>query len=220
MSAIHATYVRPIPDGRVTAPIGRGITAIDRGHPMVVTNRDRSRSPYRPGQGNRFSGRQDRRINPNIRNKRVCWGCGSTEHILSDRKCTPKLETIKTNITDHVTNDSSAMDDLVDQFLTLHARATQDTPSCNETLQRPDHDSPHVHFDESVFKIDEVNALESRVAAQFDNEPYDTLFLESNTAPAIYDCSHINPTQAQHDAKPLVSVSTSVPLGQLSVSPS
>ena len=63
------------------------------------------------------------------------------------------------------------MNDLVEQFLTLHASANakylnprRDAPASQTMILRTS------HFDESVFKIDEVNALETRVAAQFDNE--------------------------------------------------
>ena len=93
--------------------------------PFRSNLRDRSRSPYRSGRDARNNNRYDRRINPNVRDKKVCWGCGSPDHILSDRKCTPKLETIKTNITEHVENNSSAIDDLAEQFVTLHAYASQ-----------------------------------------------------------------------------------------------
>ena len=38
------------------------------------------------------------RINANYRNKRVCWGCGSTEDLLSDKKCALTPNTTKIHL--------------------------------------------------------------------------------------------------------------------------
>ena len=43
--------------------------------------------------------------------------------------------------------------------------------------------------------MEEVNALESRVAAAVNNAPFDTQFLQVDDVPAIYDCSHIKTSQ-------------------------
>ena len=170
--------------------------------PTWRSYRNRSSSPSRYGNRSKAPG-GNRRINPNVRGKKVCWGCGSPDHILSDRKCTPKLETIKTNITDYVESSGSAIDELAEQFVTLHARASQGVPlEQDDAPVRSDHSSPHVHFEEAVYNIDEANAIESRFAASFQNEPYDIQFVKNaEEASAVFDCSHISPSQAPEELK-------------------
>ena len=170
--------------------------------PFRSNMRDRSRSPYRSGRDARNNNRYDRRINPNVRDKRVCWGCGSPDHILSDRKCTPKLETIKTNITEHVEHNSSAIDDLAQQFVTLHAYASQGSTDHVEVPRHSDNEPPHVHFDESVFNVEESSALEARFAAGFENAPHDTHLVLTGDVPAIYDCSHVQPSSETRTITP------------------
>ena len=93
--------------------------------PFRANLSERSRSPYRSGRDAHNNNRYVRRMNPNVHDKRVYWECGSPDHILSDRKCTPKLETIKINITEHVQTNSFAIDGLAKQFMTLHTRASK-----------------------------------------------------------------------------------------------
>ena len=164
--------------------------------------RERSRSPFNPERDAHQNSQYGRRINPNVRNKKVCWGCGSPDHILSDRKCTPKLETIKTNITEHVGSSSSAIDDLAEEFVTLLARASQDTTDTIGAHVRSDEYSPQVHFDESVFNVDECNALESRFAAGFNNAPHDVQFVNTDRVSDTYDCSHVRPLSVPQPAAP------------------
>lgn len=69
---------------------------------------NRQRSPYNENYRSRLTipGYNNRRLRhanskrrfPNTRNKTFCWGCGSPDHILSNRKCTSTLESIKTDI--------------------------------------------------------------------------------------------------------------------------
>ena len=79
-------------------------------YPHISYGRQRSQSP---AFGNRP------RRNPCIPQKRVCWGCGSPDHLLRDKKCTPTLDTIKTNIVPcfQYSNEDASM--LAEEFSTL-----------------------------------------------------------------------------------------------------
>ena len=103
----------------------------------------RSRSPSCRSRWN--SG--DRRPNPNFRKKRFCYGCGSPDHILRDRKCTPRLADIKTNLIDDMGCMVEHAEFLAEELLTLHI--SNDTTantlerSSNPTLKRNEYpDAP------------------------------------------------------------------------------
>ena len=90
-------------------------------------DRQRSRSPaYEDGP----------RRNPSTGNKRVCWGCESTDHILSDRKCTPTLENIRTNIVScfqYLYEDAHM---LAEEFATLFVKPNEREPNSTH-IQAP-----------------------------------------------------------------------------------
>ena len=53
--------------------------------------------------------------------KRCCFGCGPRSHILSDRKCTPTLDSIKTNFTHNLAYDKAEAEEFANQILMLHS---------------------------------------------------------------------------------------------------
>ena len=180
----------------------------------------RSRSPYYQGQRSRLRSpyhlRKQRennrgsspRVNPNFRYRRLCYGCGSPDHLLRDRKCTPSLASIKTNLikTHHGTNDQ--LQDLADEIMTLYAPAQtlyagdelkrrslernhqealerEDEPTClASNRERQD-----VSFDDFFFQVSEKDVYTSRIASQFSKDVYDTQYISSSTT---FDCSHIH----------------------------
>ena len=88
----------------------------------------------------------------------------------------------------------SAIDELAEQFVTLHARASQSTTDRDDAPVSSEKIPPQVHFEESVYNVDECSAIESRFAAGFHNESYDIQFMSrAGTSPAVYDCSHVQP---------------------------
>ena len=157
--------------------------------------RDRSRSPYanrgheRSRSPARFNNQGTRSINPNVRNKRVCWGCGSPDHILSDRKCTPELQTIRTNITDCVSRGT--VDEIAQQFLTLHGHTQEEDTDTTHVRQEGEQ---HVSFDESAYHIAEESFLQSQFNDNMNDEHYRiNLVVAQPRTTRTYDCSHVHP---------------------------
>ncbi len=87
--------------------------------------------------------------NPNLRNRLFCYRCDSPDHISRDRKCTPTLIAIKTNLIVRLEWEDSHADMKAEDLLTLHVThssrwdSTADkfqTKDVNTTLER--HEDP------------------------------------------------------------------------------
>ena len=123
-------------------------------------DRGRSRSPssrYRRGGGN-----AQRSENPTLRAKRYCFGCGSPDHILSDRKCTPTLDSIQTNFIHNLAYNNAEAEEFANQVLMLHSpqepssNSVEDNHASQDNLRNPN----HIHFSESFYVADETDKLE------------------------------------------------------------
>ncbi len=174
----------------------------------------RSRSPvyrdYRDGYSNTLSSGfrnasdNQRNRNPNLQRGRFCLGYGSPDHILRNTKCTPTLESIKTNVLESI--DCLPEDDeiLTDQFLTLHTLGNHDPASKESrspgresvTAPRRHHEQEtQVQFEESLYVACEANKLEAQIDAEFRNEMF---FVRGDSTgqnlqkDETFDCSHIN----------------------------
>jgi len=145
--------------------------------PWQSNNRERSRSLSRSGRFNQHDRKEDRRRNPTLPRRRFCWGCGSPDHILSDRKCTPTLDSIKTNILESFGDEEKGIDELAEQFLTLHSRTFEsDREKKYEADKRPSTTS-QVLFEEALFNANEEEAFESQIAARFNTNCFDVQLL-------------------------------------------
>lgn len=147
-------------------------------------SQDHSRSPNRYAHRTRSQGRLPRnRINnsfrhsrarkPRLRNKRFCFGCGSPDHILSDRKCTPTLDAIRNNMVEHIGCNYADAAALAQQFLTLHSSPIQindDNP--RDTPRREAEQSTKVSFQESLYLADERDTLESHISNGFKEDTF------------------------------------------------
>ena len=144
----------------------------------------RSRSPRNIERGNSYRkhpyGAPHPR-NPNIRNQRFCYGCGSPDHILRDRKYAPTLSSIKTNLVNLLECENTRPELLAEELLTLqiyptlcddHSMNAAKTSGVHDALERHNGNalereadrgsSPssakrhsHVHFGESLYDVEE-----------------------------------------------------------------
>ena len=127
-------------------------------------NRTATVSRYKTNgrQGNSRA-RDDRgpRINPTLRHGRFCWGCGSRDHILSDRKCTPTLQSIRTNFVEQGLDDENCQE-LV-QILHTNFGHTSGSDS-DQSLS----DADEVRFVEEAEQEHESDALKAQITSYFD----------------------------------------------------
>ena len=103
---------------------------------------------------------------------------------------------------EYVENTSSAIDDLAEQLVTLHARVSHGSTEQNAAPVRSDTGSPGVQFDIFVFNFEESTELEARFAAGFEKAPHGVHFLNTKEASAIYDCSHVRHPSESRSATP------------------
>ena len=82
----------------------------------------------------------------------------------------------------------------------MHRKVSADNV---EVPMHSDTESPHVHFDESIFNVEESTALEARFAASFENAPHDIHLVNTGEVPATYDCSHVRPSSESRTVSPL-----------------
>jgi len=154
---------------------GKGRTWSPRRQDGRYSTSDRSRSPYNrqnsdssrsPAWRNRRGGYGATRSgNPMIRSRRYCYGCGSPEHILSDNKCTPSLESIRTNVLQEIHGGDEVAEAMAEQIFNLHCASRS---ASHGTPRRNQEQPSHVHFEESVYAADEEEKLESYIATAFE----------------------------------------------------
>ena len=146
-------------------------------------NRPRSPGPYKRNDHRGRSGTGSDQINPNYRNKRACWGCGSPDHLLRNRKCTPKLNSIKKNLALEHYGSPEHVQFMAEELATLYSSNLIDTANTNkislersgpDTLERqlnnPQRENvtdneKRVEFDESVYSVAEEEAYAARIAS-------------------------------------------------------
>ena len=86
-------------------------------------SRSRLRIPYDPRRAYDYRHRQ----NPSLLKKQYCYGCGSPDHILSDRKCIPTPQSIRTNLVSIGEHHADVAEELAINFTTLFSSASQST---------------------------------------------------------------------------------------------
>ena len=79
----------------------------------------RSRSPYLRSHRDAEVPPLNPRWNPNAQRKRIFYGCGSDQHILSDFKCTMTVQSIKTHITQLHGYENKVVNTIAEEFFTL-----------------------------------------------------------------------------------------------------
>ncbi len=137
----------------------RGETWSDPHSPMVMNRSPSSSFPW---------GR-----NPNLQLERFCFGCGSLDHILSDRKCTPTIEALRTSVVDHTNCNRQDIELFVEQFMTLISRSdTQQTSGVDNfqqeyTPRRNTSFPPNFQFEESLYVAKEAETFEAHITAGF-----------------------------------------------------
>ena len=177
-----------------------------RNSPFNRWNRARSLSDDRRSSGTQ--GHHHR--NPNFRRQRFCYGCGSPDHILRDRKCTPQLSTIKTNLIEELGCEEETISDFADELLTLHI--TQRTQSSSlerspkSSLKRIDGEREatnnvagpapaSVYFDETLYTVEEEDMYSAQLKPGFNSDAYNVLFTTDEIPSTnIVDCSNIHLT--------------------------
>ncbi len=150
-------------------------------HSRYASNSSQSPGSRHSGSIIEINGRH----NPNIRHRQFCWGCGSPEHILSDQKCTAKLQTIKTNIVDCIKDQDDGAK-LLAQFLTLHSKtctrvsdatATQPGSAVNTTPRRNMDLLHSAQFEEAMYDVEEQETIQARISQHFRPNIHDIQYM-------------------------------------------
>ena len=109
---------------RLNVRTARRYVANDRDHSRSRSSyerlhRERSRSPY--FRERRSANTVERSRNPSLGKRRYCYGCGAEDQILSDKKCTPSLNSIKTNVTEQRGCDQEIAVDIAEQMFSFQS---------------------------------------------------------------------------------------------------
>ena len=188
--------------GRTPSPFTR-----DRRYRPEYNRDNRSRSPgsYRRNDNRGTSGPGNDRINPNYRNKRVCWGCGSPDHLLRDRKCTPTLNSIKTNLVLEHYGSPEQVHFMAEEFIILYSTSQIDTANTNISLERSGPDTlerqlsnsrrqnvtdneKREEFDVSVYNLSGEDVYAARIASDFSKDIFSTMYASSEPdSPKLFD---------------------------------
>ncbi len=150
--------------------------------------------------------------NPRSQNQRFCYGCGSPDHIIRNKKCTPSLSSIKMNLVSTMECNDFHTKTLAEDLLTLHVYSRRPEDSNSTALKRNElatlelnhrHAQSKVHFGESVYNVREKEILESQIRSGFVEDQVDIAFVSSPVESRnIFDCSHAHLTHVSTPSDP------------------
>ena len=155
--------------------------------------------------------------------KRYCYGCGSLDHILSGRKCTPTLQLIRMNLV-AIGNHGKRMEkELAIQFMTLYPTSSKDSEFKRVEAalstdfiapRRSEDEKAEVQFQESLYhQFEEWDTIQSYIEVATHGKIFDIHYATTLNPHIIdFDTSNTHLTNTANTA-----LTTTLDFGSISV---